>query len=131
MAESSQEKEKYLGIKQVSLNTGLPASTIRYYDQQFEEFLELKRGSGRRRLFTEEAVERLLVVHRLLKEDGLSLRQARKEVLEGGFKGPSQKESSREIEDLRQEVDDLRRQFNELREIQKRTLALFSGLTKD
>lgn len=131
MVGPSQEKEEYLGIKQVSLQTGLPASTIRYYDQQFEDFLDLKRGSGRRRLFTKDSVDRLLVVHRLLKEDGLSLRQARKAVLENGSKDPLLGRPNEEIDQLRREVDDLRRQFNELREIQKRTLALVSGLTKE
>lgn len=113
-------------VAQVSGKTGIPASTIRYYDQQFEEYLNLARGAGRRRLFDDEAVERLEIVRALLRDQGLSVRQARHR-LAGRFPevvdGPSQARLARR-------VDALEEQVRELKLIQSRTLALVDLLTK-
>ncbi len=127
-----------LTIKEVAERTGLPASTIRYYDQQFEDFLGIQRGAGRRRMFEPEAVERLRRVHQLLKEKGLSLRQARQALIgqgpEGatGWAGAEQPGGglAAEVARLRAEVEALDRRMRELKEIQQRTLALVDGLTR-
>lgn len=123
--------EELLSVKQVAEQTGLPPSTIRYYDQQFEDYLGVRRGPGRRRLFSPQAVQRLMEVHRLLKEEGLSLRQARRLLLEGA---PSPaagglQEYRAEVQALRAEVQELRQQVEALKEIQRRTLALVESLT--
>ena len=66
MASPPQHDPELISIKEAARRTGLPPSTIRYYDQQFEEFLDIKRGAGRRRLFSAEAVGRILEIQRLL-----------------------------------------------------------------
>jgi DNA-binding transcriptional MerR regulator len=136
MEYQKQPEQKLLTIKEVAESTGLPASTIRYYDQQFAEFLDIKRGAGRRRMFEAQAVERLLAVHGLLKDRGLSLRQAR-QALTGGEAAPAGPapdpgvaELAREVARLRNEVDALERRTRDLKEIQQRTLALVDGLTR-
>ncbi len=123
--------EELLSVKQVAEQTGLPPSTIRYYDQQFEEYLGVRRGPGRRRLFTPQAVQRLKEVHRLLKEEGLSLRQARRLLLEGAPSPAAAglQEYQAEVQALRAEVQELRQQVEALKEIQRRTLALVETLT--
>ncbi len=124
-----------MSIKQVVEATGIPAATIRYYDQQFEEFLRVQRGAGRRRMFSPGAVERLLEVRRLLKEESLSVRQARR-VLSGGGAGLTASAGAGEVAALKAEVEDLKRQVaaleeqvTRLRDIQSRTLALVDGMT--
>jgi DNA-binding transcriptional MerR regulator len=133
MRSSATKDPEYLSIKQVSEQTGIGASTIRYYDQQFEDYLQIKRGSGRRRLFSSDAVDRLLTLNRLLKEKGLSLRQAR-QVLSGGNSPvvPQQGFEHLELEvaNLKSEVAGLKKQVDDLKEIQSRTLALLDQLTK-
>ncbi len=130
-----------LTIKEVARRTGLAPSTIRYYDQQFEEFLGVRRGNGRRRLFDAQAVERLLLVQRLLKEQGLSLRQARQSLSgapaaqdaqeAAGNGGEGELEMLRsEVGRLRAEMEQLERRVRELRDIQQRTLALVGSLTR-
>jgi len=136
MSDSQASNPSLFGIKEVAQRTGLPASTIRYYDQQFSEFLDVKRGAGRRRLFTEQAVERLLAVQRMLKEEGLSLRQVRQalggrtpaassEALPGGLAA-----CQADIDRLKSQVADLERKLDDLKDIQKRTLALVDSLTR-
>lgn len=120
------------GIKEVSARTGLPASTIRYYDQQFSEYMGVRRGPGRRRLFDQGAVDRLMTVQRMLKDQGLSLRQAR-QALAGDGQGPAEVEGldacRRDMAGLREELTALRAQVAELKDIQRRTLALIDSLT--
>ena len=133
MTNSESQGAKLMGVKEVAQITGLPPSTIRYYDQQFSEYLGVQRGSGRRRLFDQPSLERLLAVHRMLKQDGLSLRQARQALSKGAAPAatpPTQDWGREELERLGREVESLKQQLSELREIQKRTLALVDGLTR-
>ncbi|WP_338602249.1 MerR family transcriptional regulator [Desulfoferula mesophila] len=122
-----------MSLKEVVERTGIPAATIRYYDQQFEEYLGITRGAGRRRLFSQGSLDRLGEVRRLLKDEGLSLRQARK-LLSGDGAGPTnapeQESLQSEVAALRRQVQSLEEQVNRLKEIQGRTLALVDGLTK-
>ena len=141
MAGSAEQETGLVTIKEAARRTGLPASTIRFYDQQFEEFLAVKRGAGRRRLFTPEAVQRLLDIQRLLKDEGLSLRQTRQALAGQGSvpaasapgepSPPAQVEELRaEVESLRAEVRALEKRQRDLKEIQERTLALVGSLTR-
>jgi DNA-binding transcriptional MerR regulator len=126
-----------LTIKEVAAHTGLPPSTIRYYDQQFADYIGVVRGPGRRRLFSAQAVERLLEVQHLLKEEGLSVRQARQLLMgEGGDTAGlaalrAEVDGLREeLARLRKEVEALQDQVAELREIQRRTLGVLDGLAR-
>lgn len=133
MSQTPGQDTQLQSIKHVVEATGIPAATIRYYDQQFEEFLQVRRGAGRRRMFSPGAVKRLLEVRRLLKEEGLSLRQARKALsgdgagLEPGAGGVAALQA--EVAELTRQVAALEEQVTRLREIQSRTLALVDGLT--
>lgn len=133
MSDSQPTEPKLYGIKEVAQKTGLPASTIRYYDQQFSDYLDVKRGAGRRRMFSPQAVDRLMMVQRMLKEEGLSLRQVR-QALSG--QGPTASppgeftEWQAELRRLQGRVGDLERQVDELKEIQRRTLALVDNLAR-
>ncbi len=132
MDQASDSGPELWGIKEVAERTGLPASTIRYYDQQFSEYLGVRRGSGRRRLFDREAVDRLLTVQRLLKDQGLSLRQARQALAGEGCEAPGGEDLAAcqtDLAQLRGEVEKLRAQVDELKNIQRRTLSLIDSLT--
>ena len=132
--EPSQQK-KMLSIKDVAEQTGLAPSTIRYYDQQFEEYLAIKRGAGRRRMFPPESLERLRTVHHMLKEEGLSIRQVRQALFGGAAAPPpadpeQNQELKSEVEALRTELENLKAQMKQLKDIQVRTLSLVDTLTR-
>ncbi|MCF8032005.1 MAG: MerR family transcriptional regulator [Desulfarculaceae bacterium] len=121
-----------MSLKEVVAQTGIPAATIRYYDQQFEEYLGITRGAGRRRMFDPGSLKRLTELRRLLKDEGLSIRQARKLLSQdgNGISAAGQIESLRaEVQALRAKVTSLEEQVARLKDIQGRTLALVDGLT--
>ena len=64
-------------ISDVARETQIPETTLRYYDKEFEEYLDIKRDSANRRLFDERAVKQLLYIRRLLQKDGMSLKQVK------------------------------------------------------
>ncbi|MCB2193309.1 MAG: MerR family transcriptional regulator [Deltaproteobacteria bacterium] len=132
MDQAAGAQKGLMSLKEVVERTGIPAATIRYYDQQFEEYLGITRGAGRRRLFSQESLKRLNELRRLLKEEGLSLRQARKVLSSdgGASTAAGQDALKAEVEALRRQVKSLEEQVNRLKEIQSRTLALVDGLTQ-
>ncbi len=133
MDQAAGGQERLLSLKEVVERTGIPAATIRYYDQQFEEYLGITRGAGRRRLFSPAALGRLNELRRLLKDEGLSLRQARKRLSGDGAApaaAPEGDDLRAQVEALRRQVRGLEEQVNRLKEIQGRTLALVDGLTQ-
>ncbi|MCB2225379.1 MAG: MerR family transcriptional regulator [Desulfarculaceae bacterium] len=126
------EQASLMSLKEVVAQTGIPAATIRYYDQQFEEYLGITRGAGRRRMFDPASLKRLTELRRLLKDEGLSIRQARKLLTDDGdgVSAAGQIEALRvEVDSLKAKVRSLEEQVNRLKDIQSRTLALVDGLT--
>lgn len=126
------ERTGLMSLKEVVAQTGIPAATIRYYDQQFEEYLGISRGAGRRRMFGPASLKRLTELRRLLKDEGLSIRQARMLLTHDGdgVSAAGQIEALRaEVDALKGKVRSLEEQVGRLRDIQSRTLALVDGLT--
>ena len=117
-------EDKLLTITEVAEQTGLPASTIRYYDQQFGEFLGIERGSGRKRLFDDQSLKRLEKAHHLLKEEGLSLKQVR-QFLQTNVKAGAPGE---EIHDLKQQIKNLEHQLHEVKLIQGKILNIIDDI---
>lgn len=64
-------------ISEVAQETSIPESTLRYYDSEFSDFLDIKRDSANRRMFDDAGIRQILYIRRLLKKDGLSVKQVR------------------------------------------------------
>lgn len=77
MAEESRLEEATLTIGQVSERTGLPVSTIRFYEKEFSGYLRPLKTSGGHRRYRAEDVERLKRIHHLTHERGRPLREVR------------------------------------------------------
>ncbi|WP_449246205.1 MerR family transcriptional regulator [Desulfarculus baarsii] len=126
MAEETSTTVSYYTVAQVAAMTGVAASAIRYYDQQFEDYLALTRGPGRRRLFDDAAVARLRELRSLLTEQGLSVRQARQRLANAEHANPP----ADRLAAMEDKITSLEEQVRELRTIQARTLALVDRLAK-
>jgi len=68
---------KTFSIGQVSKETGLPASTIRFYEKEFGGYLRPIKTSGGHRRFTAKDVEKLKRLHRMTHEEGIPLKEAK------------------------------------------------------
>ena len=77
MTQDSKEKEISAPIGQVSGETGLPISTIRYYEKEFGSYLQLLKTPGGHRRFRPQDIEKLKRIHHLIHTQGLSLRDAK------------------------------------------------------
>ncbi|MCL2029901.1 MAG: MerR family transcriptional regulator [Deltaproteobacteria bacterium] len=70
-------KKDWLTIGEVSELTGVPIHTLRYWESEFDGYFSPLRTSGRQRRYDEEAVDRVLEIKALLKEEKYSIAGAR------------------------------------------------------
>ncbi|PKL43037.1 MAG: hypothetical protein CVV41_11575 [Candidatus Riflebacteria bacterium HGW-Riflebacteria-1] len=68
--------EQY-SIAEISRLTGLPAHTLRYYEQQFPVLLGIERTSGGHRIYRKHHLETISRIIRLLKDEKVSIKRAR------------------------------------------------------
>lgn len=70
---------EYFTTGQVAEQIGEPDSTIRFWCDEFDEFLKIEKtgSSGRRRQFTRIDIKRIEYIRYLLKEENLSIRQVK------------------------------------------------------
>jgi DNA-binding transcriptional MerR regulator len=77
MAEAPRQEEKAVTIGQASKDLGLPVSTIRFYEKEFGGYLKLQKTPGGHRRFQAEDVEKLRRIHRLVHDQGRSLKDVK------------------------------------------------------
>lgn len=68
--------EQY-SIAEISRLTGLPAHTLRYYEQQFPVLLDVERTRGGHRIYRKRHLETVSRIIRLLKDEKVSIKKAR------------------------------------------------------
>ena len=78
-------KKDWLTIGEVSGITGVPIHTLRYWESEFNSFFSPMRTSGRQRRYDEEAVERVMTIKTLLKDEKYSIAGARQVLARRGM----------------------------------------------
>lgn len=71
--------KKYYKIREVSEMLRLPASTLRFWEQEFKE-LRPKRNAGGSRFYSANDLERIRMIAYLVRDKGLRLEAARQEL---------------------------------------------------
>src|SRR5262245_11651511 len=84
-----------LSISAVSRRTGIPVSTLRYYERELEGLFHIRKTSGGHRRYAESDVERFSTVRRLTETEGLGLAEVRRAVLSRGSVEPLREEVER------------------------------------
>ncbi len=112
-----------LSITEVSRQTGIPVTTLRFYEKELPGLLPIRKTRGGHRRYRPEDVERLSAVRRLTEQRGLKLADVRRAMTSRG-----------DAEALRQELDRiaeiLRRQSESVDELLHRVARLESRLSE-
>jgi len=58
---------------------GVPVSTVRFWENEFDVLKPMKNKKGNR-MFTPDDIRSLKIIHRLLKEEGMTLQGAKKKL---------------------------------------------------
>ena len=69
--------KELLTIGEVSELTGVAVHTLRYWENEFDDFFNPSRTEGRQRRYSEQEVERVLEIKKLLKIDKYSIAGAK------------------------------------------------------
>ena len=72
-------QKQYYKIKEVASIVGVPASTLRYWETEFPEVAP-RRSRSNARYYTPKDIEKLKVIHYLVKLKGLKLEAAREQL---------------------------------------------------
>lgn len=75
----SADLKKYYRIREVSEMIGAPLSTLRFWEKEFP-FLRPKRGSRGTRLYSASDIERIRMIHFLIKVKGLKIDAAKAQI---------------------------------------------------
>lgn len=69
----------YYSIGEVAEMLEIPVSTVRFWENEFEILKPMKNKKGNR-LFTSQDIKNLRIIHRLVKEEGMTLAGAKKKL---------------------------------------------------
>ncbi len=86
-----------LSISAVAERTGIPVSTLRFYERELPGLFHIRKTSGGHRRYGEADVERFAAVRRLTEAEGLGLAEVRRVLMSRG-----------DSEALREEVERVR-----------------------
>jgi DNA-binding transcriptional MerR regulator len=80
MAKTINTAETLYSISQVNALTGVPKSTIRFWEKEFSDFLNPLRSEGNQRRYDKETVETIQTIDRLVNDEGYTLEGARRKL---------------------------------------------------
>lgn len=75
--------EYFVSINDVSKRLAVPAHTLRYWEKQFSTAIRPVTGSGGRRYYRPETIEKLMVIRDLLYKNGLTIAGVKKLIHDG------------------------------------------------
>lgn len=77
------DNEYFVSINDVSKRLDVPAHTLRYWEKQFPTAIRPITGTGGRRYYRPETVDKLIVIRDLLYKNGLTIAGVKKLIHDG------------------------------------------------
>lgn len=109
-----QLNKKFYKISEVAEILGLPASTLRFWESKFT-VISPRRNAGGTRFYTPADIEKIRMIHFLVKEKGLKL-DAAQEQLRTNASGVSRRhEAVKRLRDVREKLNELLTSLNKMR----------------
>ena len=97
----------YYSIGEVSEMLDVPISTVRFWENEFEILKPMKNKKGNR-LFTPRDIKNLRIIHRLVKEEGMTLSGAKKKLSEKWDETDSKFEITESLEKIKAMLLDIK-----------------------
>jgi len=115
MSRTSKISARLYSISQVNALSGVPQSTIRFWEKEFSQFLTPTRTDGNQRRFDDHAIEIVKRINQLVNVEGYTLEGTRRKLNDGGKKQDS-KEHTEKISELAETMSDalLRKLFKQI-----------------
>ncbi len=101
----------FFSIGEVADILGVTPSSIRYWENQFEE-LEPRKSTKGTRQFTESDIETLKLIHFLVKDKGLTIKGAKTKLKYSRQETVHSLELIRRLQEVREELVQLRNEMN-------------------
>lgn len=79
------ENEYFASINEVSKRLSIPAHTLRYWEKQFPVAIRPTTGTGGRRYYRAETINRLIIIRELLYRHGMTIAGVKKLLHDGKF----------------------------------------------
>ncbi len=119
-----------LSISAVSRRTGIPVSTLRFYERELASLFHIRKTGGGHRRYGEGDVERFATVRRLTETEGLGLAEVRRAVLSRGDNEALRGEIERLIEAEASAAGAMESLARRITELEGRVAALEAGPPK-
>ncbi len=110
--------EVHYSISQVNALTGVPKSTIRFWEREFKDFLNPLRTVGNQRRYDRNTVEIIEKINQLVNIEGYTLDGARRQLQSAdGYGKLSDDNSDEKLNELAETMSDylLRKMFEQVR----------------
>lgn len=102
-----QIEKLYYSIGEVAEMLNVPVSTVRFWENEFE-ILRPKKNKKGNRLFMPEDIKNLKIIHHLVKEKGMTLAGAKKQLSEKWQETDYKYEISQSLKNIRELLSEMR-----------------------
>ena len=116
-----------LSISAVAKRTGIPVSTLRFYERELASLFHIRKTAGGHRRYGEADVDRFVTVRRLTETEGLGLAEVRRAVLSRGENEALREEIERLVEAEAAAAGAMEALVRRIAELERRLAALESG----
>jgi DNA-binding transcriptional MerR regulator len=105
MAKTSEIPDVLYSISQVNALTGVPKSTIRFWEKEFQDYLTPLRTAGNQRRYDTTMVTMIETINQLVSQEGYTLEGARRKMIEKFEPTPDSK-PQKQMDELAQTMSD-------------------------
>ena len=119
-----------LSISAVSKRTGIPVSTLRFYERELSSLFHIRKTAGGHRRYGEGDVDRFVTVRRLTETEGLGLAEVRRAVLSRGENEALREAIERLVEAEAAAAGAMEALARRIAELERRVASLESGPPK-
>lgn len=106
--------KKFYKISEVAEILGIPASTLRFWESKFT-IIKPRRNAGGTRFYTPEDIEKIKMIHYLVKDKGLKLDAAQEQIRHNASGVSRHAAAVQRLQNVRDKLNELLISLNKMR----------------